>query len=96
MTLTTVRKVFDNYTSLWTKTEHYEQKQKKDEEEPTLVTESILAEILAEAERVVQPNVPYKVMNQELPIVKPIKAVTSEERSRYENTASCKFLAKVF
>ena len=57
------------------------------------MTESILAEILAEAERVVQPNVPYKVMKQELPIIKPIKAVSSEERSRYENTANCKFQA---
>ena len=80
-------------TNLPSETEHYEQKQKKDEEEPTVVTESILAEIWAEAERVVQPNVPYKVMDQELPIIKPIKAVSSEERSRYENTANCKFRA---
>ena len=55
------------------------------------MTESVLAEILAEAERAVQPNVPYKVMDQELPIIKPIKAVNSEERSRYENLANCKF-----
>ena len=71
---------------------------KKDEEEPTLVTESILAEIMAEAqedvERAVQPDVPYKLVNGDYDMVIkaiPVKAITSEQRVMFnDQEANCK------
>ena len=74
------------------------QTKKKDEDQPTLVTDTVLAEILAEKEKedqIVQSFVPYNLVNEDFDarsVIKPIpiKAISSQQRAAFDNGAKRK------